>query len=317
MHKSIPAVAVLVLASGILAACGGGGGGGGATRPSDTVGVSGSPDNGEPPVASLAPLGQIPATAGHIDFTQATNLTAAPLGSAAVLNGTMTPAVSLSNAPSIQIAIDGVGTEVFTAAEASSINTFFRIDTASHSDSVTTRTVTYIAPDTDDTKASRLQFSSLGVWNATDIATGNVTQAVAFSVGTRTAGSDIPTTGTANYNGFMLGNAFEAGGGQFAVNANAAAFADFGARSVNYSTTGSTKTDLRSGALSQAANYDMNGTLTYAAGVNALSGTVKTADGKTGAATGNFYGPQAAELGLTFKATSSTGTLVGGAALKR
>ncbi len=61
----------------------------------------------------------------------------------------------------------------------------------------------------------------------------------------------------------------------------------------------------------------MAGTLSYPAATNALSGTLTTADGKTGAATGNFYGPQAAELGVTFKLGSPSGTLVGGAALKR
>jgi transferrin binding protein len=312
MKKSVLAV---LLASGILGACGGGGGGGGGgTRPSDTVPAS----DPTPPAATLDPLGQIPATGNHIDYTLATGLTATELGSSAALNGAATPSVSLSNAPSIRVAIPELNADdTFTAADVSStLDTFFRINTASHSDGTTTRTVTYVAPDTGDTNPFKLQFSSLGVWNTTDIATGNVTQAVAFSVGTRTLGSDIPTTGTANYNGFMLGNAFE-GASQYSVNANAAALADFGARSVNYSTQGSAKTDLRTGAISQAANYDMSGTLRYAAGVNALSGTVTTADGKTGTATGAFYGPQASELGTTFKLTSPTGTLVGGAALKR
>lgn len=310
MKKSIPAV---LLAAGVLVACGGGGGG--ATRPTDTVPASAQSD---PPVASLDPLGQIPASGNHIDFTKATSLTSAELGSAAALNGTLTPAVSLSNAPSIRVAIPELGVDdTFTAADVTSIlDEFFLIQTASRSGGGTTRTVSYVVPDSGDTNGFKLQFSSLGVWNTTDIATGAVTQAVAFSVGTRTLGSDIPTTGTANYFGFMLGQAFE-GPNQYSVNANAAAIADFGARSVSYSTQRSVKTDLKTNEITQAGNYDMSGTLRYASGVNALSGTVTTADGKTGTAAGTFYGPQAAELGMTFKLTSSSGSLVGGAALKR
>jgi hypothetical protein len=317
MKKSVLAAALL--ATGILGACGGGGGGG-STRPSDAAAKSPWETVAESfGTTTLEPLGQVPAGPGHIDFTQASVLTAAEVGSVATLNGSVTPTVELSNAPSIRVKIDALGIDdVFSAADVtSSLSTFFRIDTASRSSGGTTRTVSYIVPDSGTDNPFKLQFSSLGVWNTTDIATGTVTQAAAFSVGTRTLGSDIPTSGTANYVGFMLGNAFE-GSSQYSVGANARAYADFGARRVSYLTEGSVKTDLRTQDVTAASNYDMSGTLRYAPGTNALSGTVTTVDGKTGAATGTFYGPQAAELGITFKASSSaTSSLVGGAALKR
>jgi hypothetical protein len=299
MNKSVLAVLVAV---GILGACGGGGGGGG-----------GGPTRPDPvPIASDADH--------HIDFTQQAALTPAGLGSFDTLNATVTPEVWLSNAPAIRIKIDELGIDdVFDATTAAVMTTngFFRVDTASVESGGTRRTVSYIVPDTDTSNAFRLQFSSLGVWNTVDVATGQMTNAVAFSVGTRTLGSDIPTTGTATYFGYMLGVAVE-GASQFSVSANASALANFGTRSVAVQTQNSVKTDLGgNNAPTSAANYDMTGSLGYAAGTNSLSGTVTTADGKTGAATGNFYGPQAAELGMTFKATSAEGTLVGGAALKR
>jgi transferrin binding protein len=307
-----PVLAALV-AAGILSACGGGGGSGG-TRPADTVPVASSDSNPQ-----LAALGQIPASDHHIDFTQQAALTPAGLGSFDTLNASVTPEVSLSNAPSIRVAIPDLGVDdVFGAdpATVSTTNGFFRVDTASVESGGTRRTVTYIVPDADSSNPYKLQFSSLGVWNTADAATGQITNAVAFSVGTRTLGTDIPTTGTANYFGYMLGIAVE-GSNQFSVGANASAIANFGARSVAVQTTNSVATDLATKAVAAAPGYDMSGTLTYPAATNALSGTMTTADGKTGTASGNFYGPQAAELGMTFKLASPSGTLVGGAALKR
>jgi hypothetical protein len=313
MNKPVLAA---VVAAAILSACGGGGGGSGPTRPSDAVPVSQDTAAGGGNDAPLDSLGQVPASDHHIDFTQQTALTPAGLGSFDALNEAVTPEVWLSSAPSIRVAIPELGVDdVFTAAEVVS-NGFFRVDTASVESGGTRRTVTYIVPDTDSTNPFRLQFSSLGVWSTTDVATGQITNAVAFSVGTRTLGSDIPATGTATYFGQMLGVAVE-GPSQFSVGANASALANFGTQNVSLQTQNSVKTDLATGAVSAASGYDMTGTLSYPAGTNALSGTMTTADGKTGTATGNFYGPKAAELGTTFKLTSPTGTLVGGAALKR
>jgi C-lobe and N-lobe beta barrels of Tf-binding protein B len=304
MYK--PVLAALV-AAGMLSACGGGGGGGGGgTRP--------DPGPGAEP--QLAPLGQIPATDHHIDFTQQTLLTPAGLGSFDTLNAMPAPEVSLSNAPSIRVAIPDLNIDDVFGSDTTAVVNGLRVDTASVSDGTTRRTVTYLAPDAASTNPFKLQFSSLGVWNTTDIASGQMTNAAAFSVGTRTLGTDIPTTGTANYQGAMLGVAVE-GSSQFSVSASAAAQADFGARNVSVQTTNSVRTDMATGAAGAAPGYNMSGTLTYPAATNALSGTMTTADGKTGTASGNFYGPQAAELGMTFKLTSPTGTLVGGAALKR
>lgn len=316
MNKSVLAALV---AAAILSACGGGGGGSGPVRPSDSVPASASPDTTpSPDDAPLDPLGQVPASDHHIDFTQQTALTPAGLGSFDTLNATVAPEVSLSNAPSIRVAIPELGVDdVFGPGElVSSATGFFRVDTAQVESGGTRRTVTYIVPDSDSTNPFRLQFSSLGVWNTADVASGKITEAVAFSVGTRTLGSDIPTTGTATYSGAMLGIAVE-GANQFSIGANAGALANFATRNVSFQTTNSVKTDLATGAVTAAGGYDMLGTLTYPAATNGLSGTLTSADGKTGTATGNFYGPQAAELGVTFKLTSPTGTLVGGAGLKR
>ncbi len=52
--------------------------------------------------------------------------------------------------------------------------------------------------------------------------------------------------------------------------------------------------------VSEAPTYNMSGTLNYAAGSNAISGTVTTGTGLTGTVTANFFGPAAQEIGGTF-----------------
>lgn len=311
-----PVLAALV-AAGILSACGGGGGGSGGTRPADPVPVATSSSSDPGPNPQLAPLGQVDAVDHHIDFTQQTALTPAGLGSFDSLNDMPAPEVSLANTPVIHVAIPDLGIDdVFDGPVTTTMVNGLRVDTSSKSDATTRRTVTYLAPDAASTNPLKLQFSSLGVWNTTDIASGQMTNAAAFSVGTRTLGTDIPTNGTATYNGAMLGVAVE-GTSQYSVTGNASALADFRARSIGVQTSSSVRTDLATGVSGAAPGYNMTGTLTYPAATNALSGTMTTTDGKTGTASGNFYGPQAAELGMTFNLKSQTGTLVGGAALKR
>jgi len=69
------------------------------------------------------------------------------------------------------------------------------------------------------------------------------------------------------------------------------------------------------------AGTALSGVLTYAAGTNALSGTLTTANGSlSGPAVGQFYGPAAEELGGAFSLTSTTTSqdhVVGGFGAKR
>ena len=292
-----------LLAACTLAACGGGGGGGGAS-------------------AMRAPSSETATTGSGTDLTAMSTPTALAVGSVARMDtsaGAFTPAVTFSNAPTVRIANPALGVDdTFTQADVVSTNVIagVQIPTARRSDAQGVRTLTYIVPSNGP---SGLRFSSLGIWDRADLTTGTINQQAAISFGTRTAGSDIPTTGTATYRGFLLGNATELGGKQFSISALATATADFGTHSVALSSTGSGKTDRATGVLVSDPGYNVTGTLTYAAGANALSGTVTSTNGKTGAAAGTFYGPQAAELGVTFSLANgaSATPFVGGAAMKR
>lgn len=67
---------------------------------------------------------------------------------------------------------------------------------------------------------------------------------------------------------------------------------NFGSRSVLFSTA-STKI-----AGTPNAGFDLSGTMTYAQGVNAFSGAVRSVNGQlAGKGTGRFFGPAAQEIG--------------------
>jgi hypothetical protein len=189
-----------------------------------------------------------------------------------------------------------------------------QLTTFTHTSGTSTRTLTYIVPGQ---AALPLRFSSLGYWEDTDFTTG-ITHAAAISFGSRTFANDIPTSGTASYSGTMIGSAVE-GTNILSLTADAIATANFANRIVSVATNNSMKMDRSTSVSIADAGYNFTGTLSNPAGVNSLSGTLTTANGKTGSATGNYYGPQAAELGFTFRLTSPGGgqPFIGGAALRR
>ena len=298
----IPLLAA-ALAACMLAGCGGGGGSGG-TRP--------TPDNATAPIPDGA----------NRDLTTVPTPTAMTVGGVSRMDngaGPYPPFVTFSNAPSLRINIPALGVDdTFTQADVASTTVFsgVQMPTLKRSGGGSVRTVTWIVPSTG---VSGLRFSSLGVWDRADLTTGIINQMAAISFGGRTLGSDVPTVGTATYSGFVLGNAIEAPGRQFSITGLASATADFGARNIAFTSANSAKTDRATGITSADAGYNLTGTLTYAAGSNTLAGTLGSGNGKTGPATGAFYGPQAAEMGVTFSLTASGGgqPFVGGAGLKR
>ena len=111
-----------------------------------------------------------------------------------------------------------------------------------------------------------------------------------FSMGQVT--TNMPTTGTAVYNGLSLGsstgNTYDRGTSRFNV--------DFGAKTI-------------SGAVTNAAySIDLRGTISGASFSGAHNGVNMS---------GNFYGPNAAELGGVYNGTSNGRSVVGSFGAKR
>lgn len=166
-------------------------------------------------------------------------------------------------------------------------------------------------------------YQSYGVWiNGIDPNTGlgNGT-AGAISVGSATPVTGIPATGTATFVGTAGGLYVAPSGAASFTLADMSAAVNFGTRAVGFSTT---TTNTTSDFTSFTARNDLNmtGTLTYAAGTNAFSGTVTAAgagSGLSGNAIGKFYGPTATEIGGTYaiKAGSGLESSIGGFGGKR
>lgn len=166
-------------------------------------------------------------------------------------------------------------------------------------------------------------YQSYGVWiNGIDPTTGlgNGTTG-AISVGSATPVSGMPATGTATFVGTAGGLYVSPTGAASFTIADMSASVNFGTRALGFSTT---TTNLTNNFTSFTARNDLNmsGTLTYASGTNAFTGTVTAAgagSGLSGNAVGKFYGPTATEIGGTYaiKAGSGLESLIGGFGGKR
>lgn len=162
-------------------------------------------------------------------------------------------------------------------------------------------------------------YQTFGVWG-TGLVTGGSGKFGAFSVGSKTSASAIPTTGSVTYRGYAGGIYTEGAISRYAADATFSV--DFANRTIGFATTNQTLTDVLTNITSATSMLRLSGTLSYAAGSNGFSGNL-SANGRTsllplnGTASGAFYGPTASEIGGTFFLRGSTTTLVGGFGGKR
>jgi hypothetical protein len=160
------------------------------------------------------------------------------------------------------------------------------------------------------------EYQSFGIWNVESAITPDI-HAVSFGAPTPVSG--IPTLGTATFSG-KLGGLYVSPLGQGALAfADVSVSADFSARTLGFSSTGTTTTrDLA--VTAPAPSLNLSGTLTYAAGSGYFSGTLNNAGGTlSGTSSGQFYGPAAEELGGAFRlrSASSVETFTGAYGAKR
>ena len=147
-------------------------------------------------------------------------------------------------------------------------------------------------------------YQSFGVWETGRVA-GSGNSGV-MSVGAPTAGAAIPTSGTATYTGKSVGFYTDATGVGNTTFSVVTVNADFAARTLGLSTTGTFKTSDYS-TTSLAPNLDLTGTLSYAAGTNSFAGNVTNGGTLSGTSSGRFYGPGAQELGGVFILQAGSG----------
>jgi len=148
-------------------------------------------------------------------------------------------------------------------------------------------------------------YQTFGIWE-TGRGTGSGT-AGAISVGVATAGSSIPTSGSATYSGHFGGASSDVNGVDVITTGGASVVADFANRSLAFSTTGSKYVSPIASSPSwiNKSSLDMSGTLTYSAATNSFSGSVSDSFIGSGTANGKFYGPNAEEIGGVFSLTGA------------
>jgi hypothetical protein len=213
-----------------------------------------------------------------------------------------------------------------------------------------TVTFTYIDPASS---IFSLRYSTLGMWSKPNMSTTTSSTwpevGGAFSAGVLTRGVDLPTIGSAQYEGYMIGRYATSDMtpttpslppvGTYIVGANASATADFAARSVSFFTSNTHIAPESGGAILYEPRLDLTSTMTITGATsttsNLVSGTVRTSDSINGFFPGTsggqqisagFYGPPDTttapfappELGGSLSVANSTGqSMVGSFALKK
>lgn len=302
-----------------LAGCAGGGGGGSSTPAAVPAPVP------IPPASVTSPAVSISAT-----YSAASGLTSAAttdqnasLDTTGTVgrNGT-TGNVTSATLTSTNATAAGGSSLTLSSNPANTANSF-TVSNTGNTASISGATSTFanvaaaIAGTASFTNYSYLTFGGWGDCGAncgTPIETGVIG---AYVSGTETPANMIPTTGSATYTGELQGLYFN-GGILLGTVADAALTANFVNRSVSFNTINSRTYTLGQALSGSQSNAGLNltGALSYASS-NPFGGAVSDVDGRTGTATGRFFGtpvaPGAAppEVGGVFSVSNSTSSHTG------
>ena len=317
---------VLLLTTLVLSACGGGGGGGGApsvvrptilpttiagvvTPPASPTSAPGSASSnmliGPNSSAAFGAIVQSMdytfdplAAAGTPSALKVTTLSVKPVGTS------ITSYVILQTGAAYPLdPLLGMGSYVLGQAEGVAINTgtsvvsqttlLAGLPTVTLVNNATVTSAGYVLPYSATLNPSGYTYQTFGVWAG--YSGGGVFSENYFSAGAATNPVTLPSLGTASYTGRVAGSLVDAVSRDPSdISATMNATADFAARTVAFSTTGTTSlsNNAAAGTLPTAnAGLNMSGTLSYAAGSNTFTGAVTTGNGMSGNATGRFYGP--------------------------
>lgn len=147
-------------------------------------------------------------------------------------------------------------------------------------------------------------YQTFGVWGKqTGVNSGTDG---AMSVGAPTPGSSIPTIGSATFTGSAGGEYVSASGESYLTVADLTVNANFATRALNL-TTMNTQITQDLSTFTAYSGLNLSGNLSYAAGTNRFEGSVSSSNGLTGNSTGQFYGPNAQELGGVFFLEAASG----------
>lgn len=313
----------LILSALVLTACGGGGGGGGSTpslvRSTSITGTATPPTAPTSGPGTAGPnllLGAntalgLGAIVQSMDYTfdsvaaaatpstlKVTTLSVKPVGTSStsfviLQTGAVYPAdPTLGMGSYIWGQVEGVATNTGVSV-VSQTNLLAGLPTVTLVNNATITSAGYVLPYSATLNPTGYTYQTFGVW-ATYTGAAVFSENY-FSAGVSTDPATLPVAGTASYSGFAAGSLIDANTGDPGdTTATMHATADFAARTVTFSTTGTTSlsNNAAPGTVASAnPGLNMSGTLSYAAGNNTFTGAVSTVNGMSGNATGRFYGP--------------------------
>lgn len=139
----------------------------------------------------------------------------------------------------------------------------------------------------------------------------------AVSIGSFTPANNVPVIGNATFQGGANGY-YVLNGLSYIASASMTANANFASRTITFTTADTKLVGTVSGATLSASSLNLSGSIAYGPNSNLFTGSVTSASGLSGSIVGNFYGPNANEIGGTFGLNKSSGeTFVGGFGGKR
>lgn len=196
-----------------------------------------------------------------------------------------------------------------------------------------TVTFTYLNPTST---SFPLNYSTLGMWTKATGSSPWTQVGGAFSEGVLTRSIDLPTTGSATYSGYFVGqyvtsDSTPASPGTYLLGADAQAQVNFGGNgAINFSTSNThiSGNGLTTPQSENSLNLSTQSPMTINRSVitsNSFTGAVVSTNGMSGTMTGSFYGPPSStapyappEMGgaLYVKNSGNTQSIAGSFALK-
>lgn len=295
-----------------LSACGGGG---------TTGSVSSTPTPNATPAATPTPTSSGSTTGGNASLTSlqvsesfagigTVNRFTANTGTGATSNRQ-----SMSTGP-VQVRYDASsgaytisnGTlpdVVFSASDRSSSDSTAVITAYAKSSGTKTDHLALFNPGAGNTQLA-LTYASYGGWQSTNTAGTSADIGTTFFVyGVKTAPGDLPGSGTASYR-TTLDGVFAGNGGLYTLSGTSAILADFAAGTIDFSMSPKGR-NIADGSVKDFG--DLLGSGTIGSGTSAFTGTsdLPSVNGYSATLSGQFFGPQAAEVGAAFQLTGADG----------
>ncbi|MBO9582246.1 MAG: hypothetical protein J7498_15270 [Sphingobium sp.] len=193
----------------------------------------------------------------------------------------------------------------FSSADRSATDSTPAISTYSKTSGTRTDNLALFNPGTGNTKLA-LTYASYGGWQSTNTTGSSADVATTFFVyGIKTAPSDMPINGMGSYK-TTLDGLFAGNSGVYTLGGGSAIVADFAAGTIDFSMTPLGR-NIADGTTKDFGAILGSGTI--GSGTSAFTGTSDAAsmNGYSATLQGQFYGPQAAEVGSTFLLTGADG----------